>query len=132
MFAAEWGVGQALWSLFWFFLFVLWIWLVVMIFADIIRSHDLGGWSKALWAVGIILFPYLGVFVYLIARGGSMGEREAQQRQATQAAFQAYAQQTAGTPVSAADELAKLADLKASGHLTDAEYEQMKGRIVNA
>ena len=63
MLAAEWGVGQVLWSMLWFFLFFLWIWLVISIFADIIRSKDMGGVAKAIWSIFIIFVPYLGVFM---------------------------------------------------------------------
>ena len=73
MLAAEWGSGQVFWSILWFFLFPIWIWLLITCFADIFRSDDLGGWGKALWSIFIIVLPYLGVFVYLIVRGGRMG-----------------------------------------------------------
>ena len=78
VFAAEWGTGQVFWSMLWFFLFFIWIWLLIMVFADIFRSHDLGGLAKTLWVIFVILVPYLGVFVYLIARGHKMGEHAAQ------------------------------------------------------
>ena len=71
---AEWGVGQLFWSMLWFFLFFIWIWLLIMVFADIFRSHDLGGFAKALWVIFVIVVPFLGVFVYLIARGHKMSE----------------------------------------------------------
>ncbi len=70
--AAEWGTGQVFWSMMWFFLFFIWIWLLVIVFTDVFRSHDLSGVAKALWVIFIILLPYLGVFVYLIARGHKM------------------------------------------------------------
>jgi Phospholipase_D-nuclease N-terminal len=72
---AEFGTGELLWSMLWFALFFIWIWLLVMVFADIFRSPDLSGWGKALWSVFIIFVPYLGVFCYLIVRGGSMSAR---------------------------------------------------------
>jgi hypothetical protein len=72
---AQFGTGEFVWSLFWFTLLFLWIWLVVMVFIDIIRSEDLGGWGKALWLLFVIVLPYLGVFVYLIARGSGMAVR---------------------------------------------------------
>ena len=75
--AAEWGVGQLLWSMLWFFMFVIWIWMVVVIFSDIFRSEDLSGGSKALWSIFIIFLPFVGIFAYLIARGGQMSERAA-------------------------------------------------------
>ena len=114
-----------------FFLFIIWIWLLFMVFIDIFRSHDMGGWAKALWVIFIIVLPYLGVLVYLIARGGKMHERAAQQAAQQQQAFDQYVKQTAGTPgETTADQLHKLADLKAQGVLTDAEFETQKAKIL--
>jgi hypothetical protein len=76
MLLATFGTGQVLWSIIWFTLFFIWIWLLLSVFADIFRSPDLGGWGKALWSIFVIVLPYLGVFVYLIARGRSMSERQ--------------------------------------------------------
>ena len=70
--AADWGTGQVFWSMLWFFMFFIWIWLLIIVFSDIFRSHDLGRRAKALWIIFVILVPYLGVFVYLIARGHKM------------------------------------------------------------
>ena len=114
-----------------FFLFIIWIWLLFMVFIDIFRSHDMGGWAKALWVIFIIVIPYLGVLVYLIARGGKMHERAAQQAAQQQQAFDQYVKQTAGTPgETTADQLHKLADLKSQGVLTDAEFETQKAKIL--
>ena len=74
MLAEEFGSGQVLWSMLWFFMFFIWIWILITVFADIFRSHDLSGWAKALWVIFVIFVPYLGVFVYLIARGHKMSE----------------------------------------------------------
>ena len=71
---AEFGTGQVLWSMLWFFMFFIWIWLLIVVFGDIFRSHDLGGVAKTLWVIFVILVPFLGVFVYLIARGHKMSE----------------------------------------------------------
>ncbi|MDH3705017.1 MAG: SHOCT domain-containing protein [Acidimicrobiia bacterium] len=128
---AEFQVGQVLWSIFWFFLFFLWIWLVISIFADIIRSDDLSGWGKALWAIAIIFLPFLGVFLYLIVRGGSMGERSAEQARQSEDAFKAYVQDAAGSS-SPSDQLANLADLHASGKLSDDEYAQAKAKVLDS
>ena len=118
-------------TMLYFFLFVIWIWLLIMVFMDIFRSHDLGGWSKALWAIFIIILPFLGVFVYLIARGGKMHERQAQEAAQQQQAFDQYVKQAAGTPgASTADQLSKLSDLKSSGVLSDAEFEAQKAKIL--
>jgi ABC-type multidrug transport system fused ATPase/permease subunit len=114
-----------------FFIFIIWIWLLFMVFIDIFRSHDMSGWAKALWVIFIIVMPYLGVLVYLIARGGKMHERAAQQAAQQQKAFDQYVKQAAGTPgASSADQLSKLADLKSSGALTDAEFEAQKAKIL--
>ena len=128
MILAEFQVGQVLWSMFWFFLFFLWIWLVISIFMDVFRSNDLSGWGKAAWTIGIILLPFLGVFIYLIVRGQSMGERSVQQAQANEQAFRSYVQDAAGG--GAADELAKLAELHANGTLSDDEYARAKAKVI--
>ena len=136
MILADFAVGQVLWSIFWFFIFFLWIWLVITIFADLIRDHELSGWWKALWAVFIIFLPFLGVFIYLIVRGGSMAERSAQDARKQEEAFQQYVRQTVATTpegapgAGAADELAKLADLHAKGTLSDEEYAKAKARVL--
>jgi uncharacterized membrane protein YcjF (UPF0283 family) len=113
-----------------FFLFIIWIWLLIMVFMDVFRSHDMGGWAKALWVIFIIILPFLGVFVYLIARGGKMHERQAQQAAQQQKAFDQYVKQAAGTSGDSADQLAKLADLKSQGVLTDAEFDAQKAKIL--
>ena len=118
-----------IWTMFMFFLFVLWIWLLIAVFMDIFRSPDLGGGMKAVWAFFIIILPFLGVFVYLIARGGKMHERQAQQAADQQKAFDSYVKETAGSG-STADELAKLADMKQQGVLTNAEFEVQKAKIL--
>ena len=129
--AEEWGVGQVFWSIQWFTLFFLWIWMLIAVFADIFRSHDLGGWAKALWSLFIIVTPFLGVFVYLIARGHKMSEHAMQDVQAQDAATRAYIRDTvsSGGP---ADEIAKLAELKASGAITEAEFQDMKAKVLSA
>jgi hypothetical protein len=118
-------------TMLYFFLFIIWIWLLIMVFIDIFRSHDMGGWAKALWVIFIIVLPFLGVFVYLIARGGKMHERAAQQAAEQQKAFDQYVKQTAGTAGdTSADQLSKLADLKSQGVITDAEFDAQKAKIL--
>jgi ABC-type multidrug transport system fused ATPase/permease subunit len=120
------------WTMLEFFFFVLWIWLLIYIFMDIFRSHDMGGFAKAIWVLFVIVLPFLGVLVYLIARGGSMHERAEKAAQAQQKAFDDYVKKTAGgSGGNSADELAKLADLKAKGVLTDAEFEAQKAKILS-
>ena len=132
VFASDWGTGQVFLEMVYFFLFFIWIWLLIIVFADIFRSHDMGGFAKAIWVIFVIIFPYLGVFVYLIARGGKMAEHAQQAAQAQNAAFTQAVQQAAGTSGSTADELARLADLKANGTITDAEFEQAKAKALSS
>ena len=130
MFAGEFGVGQVLWSMLWFFLFFMWIWLVFAIFGDIIRDKSLSGGKKALWTIFIIFLPFLGIFVYLIARGGSMAERQIQAAQTQEAQFREYVQDAAGS-ADPASQLATLADLHDRGKLTDEEFAAEKARLMN-
>src|ERR1700722_12065838 len=117
------------WTMLEFFLFFIWIWLIISVFSDVFRSHDIGGLAKALWVIFVIILPFLGVFVYLIARGGKMQERAANEAAQQQKAFDQYVQQAAGTGgASSADQLSKLADLKAQGVLTDAEFDAQKAK----
>ena len=132
MVAAEFGTGQVFWSFLWFFLFFIWIWLLIVVFGDIFRSQDLGGWAKAIWCIFIILVPYLGVFVYLIARGGKMHEHAMAAAQAQDQAMRQYVRDAAGTGGSTADELARLADLHEKGVISDAEFEQLKAKALGS
>ena len=131
MVLAEWGVGQVFWSMIWFTLFFLWIWMLIAVFADVFRSHDLSGWGKALWSLFVIVTPFLGVFVYLIARGHKMNEHAIEAAQAQDAAARQYIQQTVKS-TGPADEIAKLAELKAQGAITDAEFQEMKSKLLAA
>jgi hypothetical protein len=127
---AEFGTGQVFWSIVWFTLFFMWIWLVITIFSDIFRSPDLTGWGKAGWSIFVIFLPYLGVFVYLIARGKKMGEHAIADAQARDEAFRAYVQDAAGSSSSAVSQLESLAAMKAQGVITDAEFESMKAKLL--
>ena len=118
-----------LWTLVEIFLFVIWIWLAIMVFVDIFRSHDMGGLAKAVWVLFIIILPFIGILVYLIARGGGMHERAANQAAREQKAFDSYIRQTAGSSGNA-DELAKLADLREKGVITDAEFDTQKAKLL--
>ena len=126
--ASEFGTGQVFWSMLWFFLFFIWIWLLILVFSDIFRSHDMGGVAKTIWVIFVILVPYLGVFVYLIARGHKMSEHAAEAAAAQDKAARQYIQQV--TTTSTADELSKLADLKAQGVIDDAEYASLKAKAL--
>jgi ABC-type multidrug transport system fused ATPase/permease subunit len=116
-------------TMLWIFLFIVWIWILIAIFGDIFSSHDLGGWAKALWVIFVILIPFIGIIVYLIARGGGMHQRALDRAQQRQQAFDQYVRQTASTS-GAADQLTKLAELKDKGVLTDAEFEQQKAALL--
>lgn len=119
------------WTMFEFFLWVIWIWVLIAVFIDIFRSHDLSGWAKAAWFVFVLLIPLIGVLVYLIARGGKMHERAARQAQQQDEAFRSYIQQTASdSSASPADQLVKLADLHDRGVITDAEFAHEKEKIL--
>jgi type VI protein secretion system component VasK len=131
MLGSDFGTGQVFWSMLWFFLFFIWIWILITVFADIFRSHDLSGWAKGLWVIFVIVMPYLGVFVYLIARGHKMSEHALEAAQAQDAAARQYIQSAAGTGGSAADELARLADLKDKGVIDDAEFQRLKAKVVS-
>jgi hypothetical protein len=130
MFAADWGVGQVIWSMLWFTLFFLWIWLVIVVFSDIFRSPDLSGWTKAIWSIFIIFLPYLGVFVYLIARGHKMQEHAVAAAKAQDQAMREYVQSAAGGGVSTADELHKLSELKDKGVISAEEFEAQKAKLL--
>jgi hypothetical protein len=115
----------------WFFLFFIWLWLLIVVFGDIFRSHDLGGWGKALWTIFVIVLPYLGVFLYLIVRGRSMQERAVEEAQRRDAALRGYVQSVASSSApSAADELARLAELKEKGIIDEAEFAQAKAKVL--
>ena len=111
-------------------MFFIGIWLLIAVFADIFRSHDMGGWAKAIWCVAIIVAPYLGVFVYLIARGRKMGEHAVEDAQASEAMFRQSVQEAVGTTTNV-DQLEKLASLKAQGVIDDVEFRRMKGQLTS-
>jgi Short C-terminal domain/Phospholipase_D-nuclease N-terminal len=128
---AEFGTGQVFWSMLWFFLWIVWIWLLIVVFSDIFRSHDLSGWGKALWTIFVIFVPYLGVFVYLIARGHKMQEHAVEAAQQNEAAMRQYVQTAAKADgKGTADELSQLADLRDRGILTEAEFQQAKAKAL--
>ena len=117
-------------SIFWFMMLFAWIWLLISIFGDLFRDHDLSGWAKGLWALFLIVLPWLGTLVYLIARGRSMNERALQQAQRNEQAFRQYVQQAATDKPSTADELAKLADLRDRGTISEQEFAQAKAHLL--
>jgi membrane protein implicated in regulation of membrane protease activity len=119
----------AFWTILEVFLWVLWIWILIYVFIDIFRSHDLSGWAKALWFLFVLFIPLIGVLVYLIARGGKMQERAQRDARQQESDFRAYVQEAAssGTP---ADQLAKLADLRDRGVISAEEFEREKAKVL--
>lgn len=118
-----------LWTI-WFTLLFAAFWLLIAIVTDIFRDSTLSGWGKAAWTIFIIFLPWLGALVYLIARGRSMNERSMQEARRRESEMRDYVREVAG-PTSTADELTKLAGLKSSGALTDAEYQQAKAALLS-
>jgi hypothetical protein len=106
------------------FAFVVWFWLLVVIYGDLFRRHDISGWGKALWVIGLVVFSYLGILAYLITQGRGMAERNAQQAQ------QAREELRRVVGFSVADEIAKLDQLKKSGAITDAEFQRLRAKLV--
>jgi hypothetical protein len=131
MLAYDYPLLGLFWTMLWIFIWVAWIFLLIRVFADIFRSHDMGGWAKGLWCVFIIIVPILGTLIYLIARGSGMAQRDMEIAQKQEQAFRSYVQETAASGgASTADELSKLADLRAKGVLSDAEFEAQKARLL--
>lgn len=108
------------------FAFVVWFWLAISVFGDLFRRHDISGWGKALWVVGVILFPYLGVLIYMISQGRSMARRNAERAQQTRDELRNV------IGFSVADEIEKLDRLKNSGSITDDEFVRLRANLVKA
>ena len=128
MVAASYPFMDVLWSMVIFFLFVIWIWILITVFADIFRRRDIGGGMKAVWIIFVILLPYLGVFIYLIAEGHHMAERNAEQMSAARAQQDDYIKSVAGS--SPADQIAQAKSLLDSGAITQAEFDAMKAKAL--
>jgi hypothetical protein len=118
-------------TMLYFFLWMLWIFLVVRIILDIFADDEMNGWAKGAWVVFVIILPLFGVLAYLIARGGSMRERQQREQIAADQAFREQVRDAAGTSASPAVELSKLADLRQRGVLTDAEFAREKEKILS-
>jgi hypothetical protein len=130
MLAYDYPLLGIFWTIFIVFIWVAWIILLFRVFIDIFRSHDMGGWGKGLWCVAIIILPFLGVFIYVIARGRGMAERSMEQAKQDEADFRTYVQDAAGSG-GTADELAKLSELHKSGVLSDDEFAQQKAKLLS-
>jgi hypothetical protein len=119
-------------SIFWFMVLFAWIWLLISIFADLFRDHEMSGWGKAVWVLFLIVVPWLGALVYLIARGRSMNERARAQAEHQEQDFRRYVQHVQASSPSTADELAKLADLRDRGTISEQEFAQAKARLLGS
>ena len=126
---AEFGTGQVFLSMMYFFLFFIWIWLLIVVFGDIFRSHDMGGWSKAFWTIFVIVLPYLGVLIYLIAEHKGMADRNMQQAQAAQGQFDDYVKNVAASQ-GPAGEIEKAKALLDSGAISQTEFDSLKAKAL--
>jgi Phospholipase_D-nuclease N-terminal/Short C-terminal domain len=125
--AADYPFLDVLWTMIIFFAWVIWIWIAITVLIDVFRRHDIGGWHKAAWVVFVILLPFLGVLVYLIAQHEGMRERSVKQAKEQQAEFDQYVRQTAG---GSATEIAKAKELLDSGAITQAEFDTIKAKAL--
>jgi hypothetical protein len=126
---AAYTFGQVLWTMFIFFMWILFFWLLFTVFGDLFRRHDISGWAKAGWTVFVIILPFLGIFIYLIAEGRGMGERNLQQTQQAQAQMDSYVR-TVASSSNAADQIAQAKTLLDNGTITQAEFDQMKAKAL--
>jgi Short C-terminal domain/Phospholipase_D-nuclease N-terminal len=127
--AADYPFLDVLWTMILFFAWLAWIWIAITIFTDIFRRDDIGGWHKAAWVVFVIVLPFLGVLIYLIAQHDGMRDRAIGRAQAQKAAFDRYVQETAG---GSAAEIAKAKELLDSGAITQEEFEAIKRKALSA
>ena len=121
--------GQVMWSMFVFFVWILFFWLLFTVFADLFSRHDISGWAKTGWTILVIVLPFLGIFIYLIAEGRGMGERNLQKAQAQQSQMDAYVRSVASSD-SATDQIAKGKQLLDAGTITQAEFDQLKSKAL--
>lgn len=129
MVLGNYNFASFLWDVLVIFAFVIWFWLLITVFGDLFSRHDIGGWGKAGWIVLVIILPYLGVFIYLIANGHGMGERAQARAQAQQAQMDDYVRSVASSD-SGADQIAKGKQLLDSGAITQAEFDQLKAKAL--
>jgi hypothetical protein len=126
--AADYPFMDVLWSMVIFFFWVIWIWIVITVLVDIFRRDDIGGWAKAAWTVFVVILPWLGVLIYLIAQHDGMRERSIKQAQGQQQAFDDYVRQTAGG--GAAADIAKAKELLDAGTITQEEFAALKAKAL--
>ncbi len=130
MLAYDYPLFNVFLSILYFSLFFMWIWIAVMVVVDIFRSDDLGGFAKAIWFLFVVLLPFLGVFIYLVARGGKMHDRQIADATAQQQAFDQYVQQTAGA-TDVPSQLEKLATLRDQGVISAQEFDAQKTKLLS-
>jgi hypothetical protein len=131
VFAADYPFMDVLWSMIIFFFWVIWIWIVITVLIDIFRRHDIGGFSKALWVIFVVILPWLGVLIYLIAQHDGMQERSLKQAQAQRQQFDDYVRDTAGGGGGSASEIAKAKELLDAGAITQEEFEKLKAKALS-
>ena len=129
MLAADYPFLDILWTMFIFFLFIIWIWILITVFADIFRRKDASGFAKAAWIIFVIILPYLGVLIYLIANHDGMADRNVKQMQAQQEQMDAYVKSVAGSGGATA-EIEKAKGLLDSGAITQAEFDSIKQKAL--
>jgi hypothetical protein len=127
LFAADYPFMDVLWSMIIFFFWVIWIWIVVTVLIDIFRRTDIGGWGKAAWVIFVVILPWLGVLIYLIAQHDGMRERRIKEVQAQKAAFDDYVRDAAG---GSADEIARAKELLDNGTITQEEFQALKTKAL--
>src|SRR6187455_2724127 len=127
LFAADYPFMDVLWSMIIFFFWVIWIWIVITVLVDIFRRHDISGWAKAAWVVFVVILPWLGVLIYLIAQHDGMRERRIKEVQDQQQAFDSYVRETAG---GSADQIARAKELLDNGTITQEEFQALKTKAL--
>ena len=126
----DYPLGGVFWTMFVLFMWIIWFWLLISVFGDLFRDKETSGGMKAVWCIFVIIAPFLGVFVYLLARGGGMAERSMAQQQAAQAQFDSYVRETAGSGGSAA-EIAHAKQLLDDGAISQSEYDALKAKALS-
>ena len=131
MLAADYPFLDIFWTMLIFFLWVMWFWLVITVFADIFRRRDITGWTKTLWCIFVIVLPFIGVFAYMISQSDAMTERSIERARAERAQFDDYVRETAGGGGGAAAEIERASQLRASGVIDEAEFEAIKRKALS-
>jgi Phospholipase_D-nuclease N-terminal len=126
---AAYSFGDVMWTMLVFFAWIIFFWLLFIVFGDLFSRHDISGWAKAGWTIFVIILPFLGILIYLIANGGGMGERSSNRAQAQQSQMDNYVRSVASSD-SSADQIARGKDLLDSGAITQAEFDQLKTKAL--